>query len=275
MPDYAGDRTVSWSSSNNSIATVADGVVTAVNVGIVNIIATANDGSGVSAICSVKVIAGPEYVDLGLSSGTLWASCNLGANSPEESGDFFAWGETSPKSSFNINNYKYYSTIQEKDGEFTNTYSGYTKYVCQNSSSLGLKGFQDNKNKLELEDDAAYINLGDNWRMPTGDELEELCYNCTWQWCTYKNVNGYKVTGPNGAYIFLPACYGYGKNEGEYWSSSIYSVDANINSPSDEVRRLFFRSDYHYMHYNPNIGYALKRYEGMSIRPVYVFSSYE
>lgn len=169
-----------------------------------------------------------KYVDLGLPSGTLWADRNVGAESPEASGDYFAWGETAPKEAYNWRTYKF----------------------CQGSSSTLTKycthsnfGTVDNKTALDLEDDAAYVNMGAEWRMPTEDEQQELIDKCDWSWSTQNGTKGYKVTGPNGNSIFLPAA-GYrlandlfGVDDylsgvgtiGRCWSSSIkwgFSYDA-------------------------------------------------
>ena len=135
---------------------------------------------------------GHEYVDLGLPSGLKWATCNVGANSPEESGDYFAWGEVEPKDYYLEETYKYW------DG----TYTALTKYC--NNSEFGKDGFIDNKTTLEFDDDAAYINWKGTWRMPSSIECKELIDNCTWLWTKQNEVNGYKVTGSNGNFIFLP-----------------------------------------------------------------------
>lgn len=153
-------------------------------------------------------------VDLGLPSGTLWADRNVGADSPEAYGDYFAWGETKPKSTYNWRTYKWCQ------GSSTSM----TKY-CTDSSY----GTVDNKTVLDLEDDAAYVNMGAEWRMPTHDELKELRNNCTWTWTSQKGTRGYKVTGPNGQSIFLPAAgcrndsglYRAG-SDGSYWSTSLH-----------------------------------------------------
>ena len=155
-----------------------------------------------------------EYVDLGLS--VKWATCNVGASKPEEYGDYFAWGETQPKSTYNWSTYKYCN----------GSYNTLTKY--NNSSSYGTV---DNKTQLELSDDAARANWGGSWRMPTRAEQGELRENCTWTWTTQNGVNGYKVTSKkNGNSIFLPAA-GYrdvsslsnAGSYGDYWSSSLFS----------------------------------------------------
>ena len=140
---------------------------------------------------------GHQYVDLGLS--VKWATCNVGTTKPEGYGDYFAWGETRSKSYYNGSSYSYY----------------------------------DNPTTLPLSADAARVNWGGKWRMPTMHELEELRSKCTWTWTTQNGVNGYKVTSnSNGNYIFLPAAgyrdlgslYGDG-DYGYYWSSSAYGAD--------------------------------------------------
>ena len=156
-----------------------------------------------------------ECVDLGLPSGTLWATCNVGANSPEEFGDYFSWGETSPKDTYNWSTYKWCN----------GSYNTMTKY-CTSS----FYGTVDNKTELELEDDAAYMNWGPSWRMPTREQQQELLEKCSWMWTTRNSVNGYLVTGPNGNVLFLPASgYYWGTNHqhegsfGHYWSCMLYS----------------------------------------------------
>ena len=163
-----------------------------------------------------------EYVDLGLPSGIKWATCNVGANFPEDYGDYFAWGETEPKDNYSWSTYKYCNGSS----------STMTKY-CTSSSY----GTVDNKTVLELEDDAAYVNWGGNWRMPTYDELNELknTNNCTWIWTTQNGVNGYKVISKvNGNSIFLPAAGGRSDDGfyntgryGDYWSNSLYAGSNN------------------------------------------------
>ena len=129
-----------------------------------------NNGGG----STTNVIDGHEYVDLGLPSGLKWATCNVGATSPEGYGNYYAWGETTTKSSYTNDNSLTY-------GRNMGDISGNVNY------------------------DAATANWGNSWRMPTKAEMEELRDNCTWTWITQGNVNGMKVTGPNGKSIFLPA----------------------------------------------------------------------
>ncbi len=190
--------------------------------------ATLEDKDSVDMIC--EQIGGDcmEAVDLGLS--VKWATCNVGASSPEDYGDYFAWGETEPKTENEACNW---STYKWCNGSLT-------KY--NNSSSYGTV---DNKKTLELADDAARANWGGAWRMPTDAEMTELREQCTWTWTTLNGVNGYKVTGTNGNSIFLPAAgyrvyssLSYAGSDGGYWSSSLfadnpyraYSVDFSSNS---------------------------------------------
>ena len=188
------------------------------------------------------------YVDLGLS--VKWATYNVGANSPEEYGDYFAWGETEPKTTYNWGTYKYCN----------GTYDSMTKY-CTYSEG----GIVDNKTTLELSDDAARVNWGGSWRMPPKAEQHEVINtnNCTWTWTTQNGVNGYKVTSKkNGNSIFLPAAgYRYSSNlygagsTGSYWSSSL-STDS-----SGSAYYLGFSSS--------GVGWnAENRYNGYSVRPV-------
>ena len=155
------------------------------------------------------------YVDLGLPSGTLWATCNLGANLPEEYGDYFAWGETQPKDTYDWSTYQYCN-----GSDIT-----MTKY-CSNPE-YGYNGFTDNLTTLLPEDDAATVNWGDNWRMPTKEEWQELYQNTTHIWTTQNGVNGRLFTASNGNSLFLPAA-GYRENSSsgrraDYWSSSLYT----------------------------------------------------
>lgn len=155
-------------------------------------------------------INGHKYVDLGLPSGLKWATCNVGANNPWENvGCYYAWGETEEKSNYDWS----WSTYKWCNGSSDNM----TKY-CTDSDW----GRVDNKTVLDPQDDVAHVKWGGSWRMPTKAELDELCYNCTWTWTTQNEVNGYKVTGPNGNSIFLPAA-GSDAVEGFYWSSSLTS----------------------------------------------------
>ena len=204
----------------------------------------------VDSITFVVSDAASNYkaVDLGLPSGTLWADRNVGADAPEAHGDYFAWGETAPKDYYDWSTYKKW---------YNGSSSTITKY-CTDSSY----GTVDNKKVLDLEDDAAYVNMGAEWRMPTYPELQELMNNCTTTWTTQNGVYGRKVTGPNGNSIFLPAAGFRGSSllydagsYGHYWSSSLYeSLPCNAYV-------LYFNSG----GYNWAFG---NRYFGFSVRAV-------
>ena len=192
-------------------------------------------------------IDGREYVDLGLPSGIKWATCNVGANSPEEYGGYYAWGETEEKSNYDWSTYKWCN-----GGE-----NIMTKY-CTNSDY----GTIDNKTVLDPEDDVAHVKWGGDWRMPTKEEQYELWKYCDWELTTLNGVKGYKVTGPNSNSIFLPAagCY-YGTDNsdrgswGHYWLSSLDSYN------SSSARVMGF-SDSNYG------GGNWGRESGQSVRPV-------
>ena len=160
-----------------------------------------------------------QYVDLGLPSGTLWATCNVGAIQPYQSGLFFAWGDTEGHGCdvddgywFNWENYKWGTVIGED--------TWFTKYCSD--SSRGLDGFTDGKYELDPEDDAAYVNWGPQWRMPTKEQFDELRNKCTWTRMYLGDVYGYDVEGPNGRSIFLPDTRWRIDNElldgGAFWS---------------------------------------------------------
>ena len=152
-----------------------------------------------------------DWVDLGLPSGTIWATRNVGANSPEDYGDYFSWGETEPKDYYHPDNYKWFVK-----GSGINYLV--TKY-CTDSNS-GYNGFVDNKTELDPEDDAAYVNWGPSWRMPTIEQQRELYENCSSVWTTFNGVYGRLFTGPNGNTIFLPAA-------GIRWDESLYFVGSD------------------------------------------------
>jgi len=166
-----------------------------------------------------------EWVDLGLPSGTLWATCNVGADTPEGFGDYFAWGETAPKDDYSWETYRwcngYFNTM--------------TKY-CTN----GSYGTVDNRTELDPEDDAAYVNWGSSWRMPTMEQQLELRNECTWTWTERNGVNGKLVTGPNGNTIFLPAtgCRLFDRFDkvglhGWYWSRTLGPEEDSDSSDVD------------------------------------------
>ncbi len=186
-----------------------------------------------------------QAVDLGLS--VKWANMNVGAKTPEGVGDHFAWGETKPKQTYTVESYKWNNGVHYDLNKYCTT-SNY--------------GTVDNKTTLDSEDDAARVNLGGSWRMPTKAEMEELCTKCTWTWTTQNGMHGYKVVGKNGNSIFLPAAgvrehdglYGVGEHGG-YWSA-----DVNASHPVNA----------HYLSCDPEGLYCSKRNRdnGISVRAV-------
>ena len=203
--------------------------------------------------CTVIIVQRfmPKAIDLGLS--VYWAECNLGATKPEEYGDYYAWGETSPKNKYTWETYKF----RTSGGE---TYvAQFSKYVPPSEGH----GPVDNKAVLELEDDAAHVALGGSWRMPTHEECDELITQCTKKWTTQNGVEGILLTSKkNGNSIFLPASgyryntglYDVGSN-GNYWSSSIYTSDP------ERAWHVYFRNGNTLMQYR-------SRFYGWPVRPV-------
>jgi hypothetical protein len=201
-------------------------------------------------------VNGYGYVDLGLPSGTKWATCNVGADSPIGYGDYFAWGETTVKSNYSWNTYSWCNGSS----------STLTKYC--NDSEYGYNGFTDYLNILYASDDAATANWGSGWRMPTKEEFEELINNCTYTWTIENGVTGFLFKGPNRNSIFLPAAgcregsdVGSVGSNGYYWSSSLYLGTGTLYSSNPNYARCLYLLGDPYM----GINY---RYYGYSVRPV-------
>lgn len=167
------------------------------------------------------VVDGMEYVDLGLS--VKWANFNLGAESPEGFGDYYAWAETTPKEKYWSNNYK---------GAYLN----------------------DLKHNRDF--DAASTRLSKLWRIPSEEELSELIKKCVWEWGKLNEIYGYKVTGPNGKYIFIPAA-GYKENS----TLKYKNTDGYYRNSTNENLRFYDK-------YKELSGKYGDRYLGYSIRPV-------
>ena len=197
-------------------------------------------------------------VDLGLS--VKWATCNVGATKPEEYGNYYAWGETEPKTTYDWNTYKWATATYDVE-HYEWDLETFTKY--NTSSSYGT---MDNKTQLELADDAARANWGGAWRMPTDAEWTELRENCTWTWTD--DYNGTGVAGrivtsnTNGNSIFLPAAGSRDRgdlsgagNYGFYWSCSL-----STDYPNNAWYVLFYSDDVY--------GDYGGRYYGISVRPV-------
>ena len=187
--------------------------------------------SGVAPKVTKSIINGHEYVDLGLPSGLKWATCNVGASLPEEYGDYYAWGEIETKIEYTDDNSKTY---------------------CKSMSDISGNATYD----------VARAKWGGSWRLPTTIELEELESKCKWEWTTINGKKGYKVTGPNGNSIFLPAaCFRRGSSlyiageDGYYWSSS---PDESIDY---DAYYLYFNRSYRLVNCH-------HRDRGQSVRPV-------
>ncbi len=185
------------------------------------------------------VIENHDYVDLGLS--VKWATCNVGASSISDYGDYFAWGETEPKEDYSWKTYMWCNGSSET----INKYGKSSDYVFV----------------LESLDDAATVNWGEKWRMPTIAELQELVHNCVWEWKIINGVNGYKITAKNNNWIFLPAAgfrSGTSSNGvgsfGAYWSSTVNEINSNY------AYGLYFGSN---SRRDNN-----SRYSGLTVRPV-------
>ena len=193
-----------------------------------------------------------DYVNLGLPSGTLWATCNVGADTPEDYGDYFAWGETQPKDWYGWSAYQY----------CMGSYNTLTKYC--NNSVYGYNGFTDNLTILQPSDDAATANWGNGWRMPTKEEWQELYQNTTHTWTTQNGVNGRLFTTSNGSSLFLPVAGFRWVGElcnvgifGYYWSSSLGTDDP------DFAWCLYFGSDGAH-----GYDFSYGRGSGYPVRPV-------
>lgn len=179
-------------------------------------------------------VSAGQVVDWGLS--VYWASCNLGAEKPEEYGEYYAWGETKPKSSYTEDNYSYYNASTTLYTDIGSEISG-TQY------------------------DAATVNLGSDWRMPTKIEMQELIDMCSWEWTQISGINGYKVTGPNGNSIFLPkTSYKIGSYSGSF--GTYYHTSTQDGNAA--AYHLDFTNSHHLIT-GRNTAY---RYYGLSIRPV-------
>ena len=203
---------------------------------------------------------GHDYVDLGLS--VKWATCNVGATSPEGYGNYYAWGETYTKTTYSWSTYKWYNGSVYQPGEhypsgeikqYAWTYYKQKKYVTNSGY-----GHVDNKRQLDLSDDAANANWGGNWRMPTEAEWTELEESCIWTWTSQSGIYGYKVTR-DGKSIFIPATGARGVNwqgskpYARYWASTGSNSDA---------------SDFRITANGVGGCWSVWRYCGCSVRPV-------
>jgi len=265
LPANATNRSVNWTSSDENVATVSQtGSVSAVAAGSANITVTTLDG-GLTASCAVTVkrLIPEGAVDLGLPSGLLWASCNVGASKPEEFGDYFAWGD--PEVYYTSKDPIVWKPGKEAGYEYEaykwckGTENTITKYSC--TAKFGYNGFVDNKNVMDPEDDPAHVHLGGKWRTPTLEELSELMKN-KWEWTTRNGVSGYLVTSNNGNSIFLPAAGGW-KAEGQAWPDMGRYMICEAEKERPQFCFVLAFSSTQAMG-----GWGMPRCRGMAVRPV-------
>ena len=186
-----------------------------------------------------KLINGHKFIDLGLPSGLLWAETNIGAKTAADDGNYYAWGETTTKSTYDRSNYDY------------TTYS------------------IDGKTTLEKQHDAASVNWGDSCRMPTNDEFGELLNSeyCTWTWTSMTDSNGSYINGfqvasvKNGNYIFLPASGYFCREELDFRGSNGYYWSCTLGSSTYNACSIRFSSRYRSQD-------SSSRCFGLTVRPV-------
>lgn len=273
-----------WESDNDSVAYVSQqGRVYAVSEGTANIIVTCG---GHSDSCKVTVTERPrlyengyEYVDLGLS--VKWATCNIGATEVEEFGNYYGWGEVEPKQYYSYYNYRFY------DGGDLILDRQSTIPVNPCNIKLSKYNTTDNKNVLDPEDDAAHVNWGGNWRMPTVAEWQELIDSCFWTTTIMNDVEGFLISEgpaswmPGEPFIFLPFAgtmeYNYDLETGVYVESEemrAIGVYWAKDIPQDFSRQVLetmrpFVSVCAGGYFAPTLTtYGFVRVYGMPIRPV-------
>ena len=201
---------------------------------------------------------GHQFVDLGLPSGTLWATCNVGASAPEESGELYAWGETETKEEYSWSTYKWC------DGDNCNLSNQTLTKYCDR----GAYGKLDGKISLESEDDVAHVKWGGDWHIPTKEQFQELMDNCTMEWVKINDaLHAYKFTGTNGNSIIMPAAGEYNKcnyseDEFHYWSAELHMSDIAANNHATHVVVMEYGSK------NQTEFSGNYRYKGYAVRPV-------
>ena len=268
--DYSYDLRYDLYIDDNLVARDIDGtkktwdISTSLNYKSWYVVAKIMEGDEVVESFQSEIVFQPDAIDLGLSVN--WASCNLGASSPDECGDYYAWGET--KTHYRSLNPLIWKADME--GYYWNTYS-----LCKFFEGVGATimtkyledpryegyGF-DNKLVLDLEDDAAHAKLGGQWRMPTVQEFGELSA-CTWIKSSYNGRSGFMVIGPNGNSIFLPAA-------GEFYKTNLLYVGERGFYWTSSRRQASYQSqEAYYVKIQPKPFSAdAKRYYGYTIRPI-------
>lgn len=201
------------------------------------ILSTSTKVASKGTVCDSSMIVKHEYVDLGLPSGTLWATMNIGAKSLEDCGFYFSWGEVEKRGIYNWRDYKFGIGSDEDEESLVPTkYNDNPKYSVVDSLYT-----------LSMEDDVAFSEWGPEWRMPRREDFLELLENCKWKWKKIKGVFGYKVKSKNGNWLFIPLsglryddvldyC-----DEAFYWTSSLYTKDskaANILYFNSKIKNI-------------------------------------
>lgn len=193
-----------------------------------------------------------SYIDLGLPSGTLWAVCNVGAETPEGYGDYYAWGEVQPKDVYDWESYRY--------GTFTT--ERYVLYKYCTSKNYSVDGVVDSLTVLEPDDDVARVCWGENWRMPTIDEWEELFLQTVSVWTTLNGVEGWLFTALNGNSLFLPAA-------GYWWDSEFNGADLGVYWSCTLNKEFPNRAwGFHFNSYSCHLCGSSDRNRGQSVRAV-------
>lgn len=198
----------------------------------------------VDSITFVESKVEPTYVDLGLS--VKWGTCNIGAKNPEDFGNFYQWGDVATKESYDWDTYKYGT----------------------DRTNLEKYNVKDGKTVLDPEDDAAIVNLGEGWRMPTPAEIKELVDNCTWKWTTVNNVKGYKVTANNGNSIFLPAA-GVMFTKNPYYGGQYGYYLSNTLREGEESYVKMYAQGFSFQSDKYQTDDRIARNYGITVRPVH------
>ena len=198
----------------------------------------------VDSITFVESKVEPTYVDLGLS--VKWGTCNIGAKNPEDFGNFYQWGDVATKESYDWDTYKYGT----------------------DRTNLEKYNVKDGKTVLDPEDDAAIVNLGEGWRMPTPAEIKELVDNCTWEWITVNNVKGYKVTAKYGNSIFLPAA-GVMFTKNPYYGGQYGYYLSNTLREGEESYVKMYAQGFSFQSDKYQTDDRIARNYGITVRPVH------
>jgi hypothetical protein len=196
-----------------------------------------------------------EVVDLGFTNGLLWSTCNLGANSPQELGNFYAWGETEPKESYSEANYKW----TKEEGTV------FTKYTLKKDEKDVKMDPIDGKQILDATDDAVKVALGDHWKIPLKEDFTELTTACKRRCCKLNGVWGYLFTSKEtGNSIFLPLAGFYDETDNFFIGTYGYYWTNYLSSDTREATHFYMvRPE------NNPARHTTERYLGLSIRPVY------